>query len=1152
MFLFVQLLFIHKHNTIKDRTETEEPFNGDYDGDEKNFHLPQNMHAKAEMIHISHIRHNTIDPASSSPVFVPVQGTMCGLYLMSDVTLRIPVDLACNMVMECRYARKTVKEAFGQDFAQFEDIEATRVLDLLWPSDFTFQAKGVKIINGRIHEDSKLISKKHLSGSGSLMHLLALNYGEPAIVEFVSDLGRVVRLFMRDYWGFSVSYDDILLEPHIDTQLREDIMEIMEEANEFKGELDQLRILSQTSEAVKHALGSSNMYKRSNMRVMIDSGSKGKDVNFEQIAGCLGQQIVGSSRPECDESGRALSCFKPGDTDVRCFGFVDKSYTEGMTPAQNSFHARGAREGVTETQCGTAKSGYLQRRFQKLMENVKAVFDVHGISVRNGRNAVVMLFYLNGFFTKNVEPVQLECLVEPLPPFQDISEKASPELVPSTRVRFPELYAWYLELEPMRIQLLESRQRCSSSREPNFQFMMPLNVERWICDTHNSIIDTDKFPMEGTIDEALLDIHRFLDNLPTQFHAAAAFKYHIGRTLLEMWLEDGIFNLCVPLLKKLKTDLQSRIAKAAVEAGTALGGLGASSAAKNITQATLNSFHSAGAGSAETKTGIDRAKELVEVSVTGVAQVRVQARVHKINENKAALQKVAKNLLPVRLVDIVKDTNIFKPGPTALRAMIRARKHPLLHRESLPQNVWSVVFILDREKLCLSDLTVSAAARALSTTVTAPFRFSPWNFKSQKRMAQQLNQRSPTLTVYFSADTFLESDVHAQSVVLLDVLLAGYKQVISANVFSASQPNTYEIRATVKPLKKTDQASALRPFFQNSEFFDVEHLYCNSLPIVHHVYGIEAALLTLFTELYSTVCNSGFVHSHHIYLLCVVICITGRPLPVTRHGMKAKGTDVLQLASFEQPRAVFTTAALHGDASVNVKHCLSSSSIIGGIAGVGTGTVEIVTDPTYKQLWDDFQAKSLEEESTKTQKACHQGLDIDAQTRRTHLELKHEIQSMPVALRPTQFWDLEEDIPRLLHQFRSFAVDWVVTHPQIVQRTTQMQTLSDFRRQEAHARRQKEKVLELEKSKHLQPSKQSEKLVNDDADASPHCKRRKKDKQKKRGKKDKRKKQKRRRKRKRSDDNVNAEKQDWFESDVVFNELSTMRNEFEIGSFDNV
>jgi DNA-directed RNA polymerase beta' subunit len=1007
--------FLHDGSTIVTRTELEGPMNGDYDGDEKNFHVPQGEHARAEMKILTAIKHNAIDHSCSAPSYVPVQDSMCAIHLLTHPGRRIPRSLAFQMYMELRYARKTACEAFGmRNFMDEDDdvdgdvddtVAATTIISALLRDDFNYSHAGVKIRRGFFACDSAAILKKHVSGSRSILHLIGLDYGEPEIVEFVSDLGRATRIFMRDYWGFSVGFSDILLEPTVIQELKRDIADIVEEANGHTNEQDQMRVLAQLSEAAQAALDRSTVYARSNLRIMIECGAKGKATNFLQIAGCIGQQIVGANRPQPDETNRTLSCFRPGDTRAAAHGLCVSSFIDGMSPSENSFHARGAREGVTETQCGTSKSGYLQRRLHKGTENAQIVHDVHGISVRNEKGAVVMLFYFDGFGTKFVEPCTLK----------DI---ATPVDWPAAVLAEPQFVQWRTTIERTRQELHRARQMCSAASRPNTEFMLPLNARRWL-DNFDQFDRSDSFDPQA-IAAAIAALHDSIDALPTQFHVLAALKYHFGSVLLALWAQQTLRS--VSTVTALWAALERRIYRAAAEAGCPAGTLAASADDKNITQATLNSFHHIGEGSSETKTGIDHVKELVEASQTALARVRVRARAAAINMNRAVLEEAARTLRSVHLRDLVVLVSVVGPEETAANQTQIQTAAPLLWLQkagTVADSSRSVVFSLDRMRLGATRSTATELTRALHSLITVPFRFSPFH------VAGPL-----TLTVWFATASFSEPEVHMRSIALLDLLLAGYEQVLAAEVFPCmSGAPGFEIRATCCALAKNKQASGLRPFFQNESFFDVENMFCSNLAMVQTVYGVEAALLTLFREIYGTVCNSGFVHSHHIYLLCVIICITGKPLAMTRHGLKAKGCDVLQQASFEQPRAVFAAGSLHGDASINVRRCLSSSTIVGCRAGVGTGMVEARCTPEYRALWDAAKEKAVCALQDDRCAATEAGEIGDAVRQSDTLSLCRRVRDLPQALRPTQMWGLDEAVPKLVRDFRDFAIEWLSLHP---------------------------------------------------------------------------------------------------------------------------
>ena len=66
------------------------------------------------------------------------------------------------------------------------------------------------------------------------------------------------------------------------------------------------------------------------------------------------------------------------------------SYLRGLTPQEFYFHAMGGREGVIDTACKTASTGYIQRRLIKGMEDVSVRYDG---TVRNQLDHVIQFLY---------------------------------------------------------------------------------------------------------------------------------------------------------------------------------------------------------------------------------------------------------------------------------------------------------------------------------------------------------------------------------------------------------------------------------------------------------------------------------------------------------------------------------------------------------------------------------------------------------------------------------------------------------------------------------------------------------------------------------------------------------------------------------------
>ena len=119
---------------------------------------------------------------------------------------------------------------------------------------------------------------------------------------------------------------------------------------------------------------------------IIRSGAKGNDNNITQITSMLGQQNMEGQRMQLTFGGRTLPHFKKNWEEIaktsemaasdlkmmfEARGFVTSSFYKGLTPSEFYFHAVGGREGVIDTACKTAKTGYTQRKMIKKMEDLK-------------------------------------------------------------------------------------------------------------------------------------------------------------------------------------------------------------------------------------------------------------------------------------------------------------------------------------------------------------------------------------------------------------------------------------------------------------------------------------------------------------------------------------------------------------------------------------------------------------------------------------------------------------------------------------------------------------------------------------------------------------------------------------------------------------
>lgn len=122
---------------------------------------------------------------------------------------------------------------------------------------------------------------------------------------------------------------------------------------------------------------------------MIRSGAKGNDNNITQITSMLGQQNAEGKRMPLVFGKRALPHFSKNLEELMISkessasalehlfasrGFVHSGFFKGLTPYEFFFHTVGGREGLIDTACKTADTGYIQRKMVKLLEDLQVTY----------------------------------------------------------------------------------------------------------------------------------------------------------------------------------------------------------------------------------------------------------------------------------------------------------------------------------------------------------------------------------------------------------------------------------------------------------------------------------------------------------------------------------------------------------------------------------------------------------------------------------------------------------------------------------------------------------------------------------------------------------------------------------------------------------
>ena len=295
-------------------------------------------------------------------------------------------------------------------------------------------------------------------------------------------------------------------------------------------------------------------------RIMAECGSKGSPLNISQMTACVGQQAVGGMRIQDGFVHRTLPHFEPHSLTPAAKGFVANSFYTGLTATEFFFHTMGGREGLVDTAVKTAETGYMARRLMKALEDLSLQYDS---TVRNSENTVVQFVYGDD----SLNPACMENNNRP--------------------VDFDRLRLHVIQVKPCRderglsSELLKSKvDRALESLE--FQRILPT-----ACLFHQ-------------------EIREYFNDLSSRLHEIEGIG---GITIEEV--ERLTWNSCrvteTQLNKMLELSLEQFI-KACVEAGEAVGAIGAQSISEPGTQMTLKTFHFAGVSSMNVTLGVPRLK----------------------------------------------------------------------------------------------------------------------------------------------------------------------------------------------------------------------------------------------------------------------------------------------------------------------------------------------------------------------------------------------------------------------------------------------------------------------------------------------------------------------------------------------------------------
>jgi len=403
-------------DTFRMNVADTKPYNADFDGDEMNLHMPQDPESESELKNLAAVPYQIISPANNSAIIGIYQDSMLGSYRFTREHIDFTQKDAMNLLMMFnRINPSQLKKKRNERVSNFEIL--SQIMPPLSLKVKNKQYDGDKEKSDTSNNIIEIIDGKYIrgqmdkgilgSGTKGLIHRVCNDFGNMASAQFIDDLQNIITEYMKQS-AFSVGISDLITDSKtndkivsIITEKKTDVKNLIEQVkigvfennsgktNEEEFETKINNILSKAqNEAGREALKS--LSKDNRFVVMFNAGSKGSEINIQQMTACLGQQNVDGKRIPYGFEHRTLPHYTKYDDSAIARGFVESSYINGLSPQELFFHAMGGRIGLIDTAVKTSTTGYIQRRLIKGLEDLMVNYDM---TIRTNKNKVVQFSY---------------------------------------------------------------------------------------------------------------------------------------------------------------------------------------------------------------------------------------------------------------------------------------------------------------------------------------------------------------------------------------------------------------------------------------------------------------------------------------------------------------------------------------------------------------------------------------------------------------------------------------------------------------------------------------------------------------------------------------------------------------------------------------
>ncbi|MCH3924651.1 MAG: DNA-directed RNA polymerase subunit beta' [Bacteroidales bacterium] len=344
-------------------------FNADFDGDQMAVHVPLGNAAVLEAQLLMLSSHNILNPSNGSPITVPSQDMVLGLYYMTKER-KSTEELKIRGEGMTFYSYEEVQIAYNEkkvDLNAGIKLRRLRTEDAEPKYEIIETTVGRALFNMLVPPEygyiNKLLKKNILR---DIIGDVLKKCGSARTVQFLDDI-KDKGYYMAFRGGLSFNLSDVIV-PEEKVELIAKANESVEEVkanyqmglitnNERYNQIidiwtDTNRLL--TNVVMKHI--SEDKQGFNSVYMMLDSGARGSKEQIRQLSGMRGLM----AKPQKSGASGAEIIENP----------IISNFKEGLSVLEYFISTHGARKGLADTALKTADAGYLTRRLVDVAHDV--------------------------------------------------------------------------------------------------------------------------------------------------------------------------------------------------------------------------------------------------------------------------------------------------------------------------------------------------------------------------------------------------------------------------------------------------------------------------------------------------------------------------------------------------------------------------------------------------------------------------------------------------------------------------------------------------------------------------------------------------------------------------------------------------------------